>query len=97
MINDFNLTFSQIIFNSSQSFNKKLICFDEYIFKKKGYVRYLNYSLSHKVGMAAFILILVCFNIGFWVIALKEHGLPIKDFLTTVKEDFKKSPLAGLE
>jgi hypothetical protein len=54
-------------------------------------------SLSHKVGMAAFILILVCFNIGFWVIALKEHGLPIQDFLTTVKEDFKKSPLAGLE
>jgi hypothetical protein len=47
--------------------------------------------------MAAFILILVCFNIGFWVIALKEHGLPIQDFLTTVKEDFKKSPLAGLE
>ena len=46
--------------------------------------------------MAAFILILVCFNIGFWVVALKEQGLPIQDFLVTVKEEFKKSPLAGL-
>ena len=48
--------------------------------------------------MAAFILILVCFNIGFRIVALKEHGLPARDFLVTVKEEEEyKSPLAGLE
>ena len=46
--------------------------------------------------MAAFILILVCFNIGFWVVALKEHGLPVDDLASAVKENFKKSPLDGL-
>ena len=46
--------------------------------------------------MAVFILILVCFNIGFWIVALKEHGSPVKDFLLTVKESYKKSPLDGL-
>jgi len=39
--------------------------------------------------MGAFLFLLVVFNIIFWIVALKEHGMSVKDFLLTVKDKVK--------
>jgi hypothetical protein len=36
--------------------------------------------------MGTFLFILVVFNVIFWIVALKEHGMSVKDFLITVKD-----------
>ena len=50
-----------------------------------------NIELAKKanlIGMVVFVVILVVFNIAFWVVALSQHSQPISDFLTTVKDKF---------
>ena len=50
-----------------------------------------NVELAKKanlVGMVIFIIILVVFNIAFWVVALSQQSTPVRNFLTTVKDKF---------
>lgn len=50
-----------------------------------------NVELAKKtnlVGMIVFIIIIVVFNIVFWVMALSQQSTPVREFLDTVKDTF---------
>ena len=47
----------------------------------------MNARTANLICMAAFIAILILFNIIFWVYALEEHGSPIENFLVTVGDE----------
>ena len=46
-----------------------------------------NAKAANLACMAVFVIILVFFNIIFWVYALEEHGLPINNFRLTVEDE----------
>ena len=43
---------------------------------------------TNLIGMIVFIVVLLIFNIAFWVSALSEQSTPVRDFLNTVKDQF---------
>ena len=46
-----------------------------------------NARTANLICMAAFIAILILFNIVFWVYALEEHGSPIENLLVTIADE----------
>lgn len=45
-------------------------------------------KMINLVGMIAFVVVLLVFNIAFWVAALSEQTTPGKDFLNAVTDRF---------
>ena len=45
-------------------------------------------KLINLIGMIAFVIVLLVFNIAFWVTALSEQSTPGKDFLNVVTDIF---------
>ena len=45
-------------------------------------------KLINLIGMIAFVIVLLVFNIAFWVIALSEQSVPGNDFLNVVTDKF---------
>ena len=45
-------------------------------------------KLINLIGMIAFVIVLLVFNIAFWVTALSEQSVPGKDFLNVVTDKF---------
>ena len=45
-------------------------------------------KMINLVGMIAFVVVLLVFNIAFWVAALSEQSTPATDFLKVVTDRF---------
>ena len=45
-------------------------------------------KMINLVGMIAFVVVLLVFNIAFWVSALSEQTKPGRDFLNVVTDNF---------
>ena len=45
-------------------------------------------KLINLIGMIAFVIVLLVFNIAFWVTALSEQSIPGKEFLNAVTDKF---------